>query len=554
MAKINKSSNKRAKNNSFVEGIQLNHISLFVMITLYIIIRTFITRRLGLSAASYVYSAVDFIMIFILLVPFAIKHTLSKRLYQKFRAGQYINVKRLMYAAYMSVTIYSVLSILILWIFKNTLCHEVLISKCSMLSLEFLLPSIFFSGISSVCLAYFLALNADRMVMLLQVIEKILMFLGVVILSNVFNSYGLKVSNVLMNQEYHYAFGAAGAALGLSVGIMISTIINFVCYRLNAYHMNKKSVNVRVEHITEIISWLKSELFKFSAPFVFVMLYPVIAQAFYFRQMETVNENELMSYQWGSFSGVFFTFLIFPAMWLMYKSFIERDDISLEMRSGNNYEVRLRVTEILENSFKVIIPIFVFIFVAGPYFIRGFLSVDSDLSVRILRTGAINILVCPLLIVSINILQALLKPMMAMLNGIISLILGVASLIILITIMKSGLYGVTIAVFITFLVNAFLNLSSIIKLLHIKFDINNNFTYPVFSSTISGFVTMLLGLLLNLFLLPVIIAIVLFIVFTFIIFVLYCKTGIVTYNSLNNALFGNFWGGLGYRLNLFKGR
>lgn len=552
MAKLkNLKRQKRQKKNFNLSENEVINLSLFFIIAFYFYLRVFMISRIGLNGISYLASALDFLILFILLIPFALNNILSRLIRNKLRVGQFANTKRLIYSGFILVSVYSIIISLIILFAKEAVIKELLINKSSTFCLLFLLPTIFISSISAICKSFIRATGAITNLLILEIIEKIFMIISTMVCTNLFVNYGDKVSHVLVSPEYKYVFGAAGAALGISIGMLIGLLFYFFMYANGARSLNRNDNVKKVDDIYDIFNILKTDLLKFVAPFFFIILYLVIGQTFFFRQMEILGKADLTTYQWGTVGGCLLTILIIPCIWFMSKTYMIRELLYSAVRNDDRAEVRIAISELLENLLSYLIPFAVFVFITASYFTKGFLLIDSDLAVRIIRIGAVLCITIPLIIACINVLQAIGKPMMVILNGIITLILGVASLILFVSILKMGIYGVVFSYIISSIIYLFLNISSIRKSTRVSFNLVNMFIYPIAASLIAGIITFLIGLLLNLFLPATIIQISCLIVFVFITFIAYAKTNIVTAYKLESTFLGSFFISLGKGLNIF---
>lgn len=530
---------------------QLYRTCIVLIIAFYFYLKIFITSRIGLNGSAYLSSALQFIIIFIVLLPFGLNNILYKLLKQKIATAQFGNARRLIYSSFMIVTIYSIIVSLIILVANNNISKEILINKSSSFCLLFLLPTVFISGLSSVCKSYIRATNAVLNLLVLEIVEKILIILSVIICCNIFTNYGEKVSLVLISPEYKYAFGAAGAALGISIGTFLGFLLYFGTYILGSKNLKRNDMTKRVDDIYDIINWLRAELFKNIAPFFFIILYLVITQTFFFRKMEAIGMSDLSTYQWGTIGGILLNILAVPSMWIMVKTYVIKDSLASARSDNNISELRIKIVEIIEDLAKYLIPLTIFVLISAPYFIRGFMQVDSDLAVKVLRLGSIACITVPLTIALINIIQAFNRPMRIILNGIISLFLGIAILILLVIVLKTNLYGIVFSLVLASGIFAVLNFYTLRDLTKIRLKFNKILVLPLICSLVSGVIVFLLSLLLNLFLPAVLICIFSLICFVLITFIAYGKTGVINEYGLRDAFLGNVFVSLGRSLNIF---
>lgn len=553
--KPNPNNRKRTETRRIRKNINLDEgnitlLSLFFMSVFYFYLRVYATSRIGLNGAAYLFSSLDFILLFVLLVPFGIKQIMTRHIRRKLEMQEYTNTKRLLYGGFLVSIIYSVIIIFLLYILRNVISTEVLVNKSSLLCFLFLLPSILFISISSIAKSFVEACNNVTNIFLIEVSEKLLMIIGVIIFCNIFSDYGIKVSKVLISPEYQYAFGAAGSALGISVGLLISCIFNMILYSIGVKDLNVRDERQDTDDIYDILDWIRSDLFKIVAPFFFIALFLVFSQAYYFRTMEDAGNNDLMTYQWGAYSGVLFSLIIIPCIWIMKKTTNKKSSIASLMRPDNKALLLDTIYETIYDSYIYLFPAFTFAMAAAISFVRGVVMIDSDNAVRICIYGSVLVLTIPFALALNNILQAIKQHTMLIFNVIIALVLGVASLILFQSIIKLAMLGIILASFIASVILIFFNIKSLKQKLKIRINIAD-LIVPTILSIVAAVVIFLLGLVLNLFLPATITLIIQLIVYAIILFILYSKFQIVNEYSLQNTFLGMFFISIGKNMRLF---
>lgn len=530
---------------------QINNLCLFFVIAFYIYLKIFITSRIGLSGAAYAFSAFDFILLFIVLVPYGIKQIVYKFLRMKIRTQQYKNAKRFLYGSFMVVIIYGIITGVLLLILQSFICKEILINSSSKLCLLFLIPAILITGISCVIKGFIQATGNSGYVLIMEIAEKVLMILGVIILSSIFDKYGEKVSLVLMSPDYRYAFGASGACLGITAGLLVSMIFDIFLYKTAVHSLNRNDVKSKSDDIYDIIGWIKNDLFKTVGPFFFIILFFVICQTFFIRSMADAGNKELITYNWGAYNGVLINIILIPTLWIMSKTSFTKQSIMSATRNDNYSELRNKISAMIMNSLSYLIPCFAFTLFASNHIVKGFILTDSDLAFKVLRLGSVLIILLPLCIEFIIMLQSLGQPMLVLLNSIISLVLSVACLIVLTFILKTGLIGIILGSVVGLVVFLMLNFGSIRKLVKLEINIINSLLIPFIVSLVGGIVVLGLNLLLGLFLPSALIVVVCLIIYVMLVFVAYAKLNITNELTLKNAFLGRTFLVIGKTLRLF---
>ncbi len=528
-----------------------NQKSMIVLIILLVVFtRLYITRDFGLAGSSYIFSALDFIMIFIIYLPFALKSIVSKLINAKIRTMQGSNARRVIYGAFLIAIFYSIVVSVILLVFGSNICKLLLLGKQSETVILYLIPSIFFVAFGSVIKGYFAGIKAHSVDMLAEFVEKVSVIVSTVLLCNIFNFKGQKVANVLYNKEYEYAYSALGAALGITIGLFISLIFSYFLFRLNQDKLYDNGSDKKTDDIYDVFSWISSDVIKNSGFLTVFFIFVTISQTYFFKTTAKEPLFVTRTYIYGSFCGPLFDVLIFAVLYFYLDSKIHSKSIKIAMKNTNVSELRIKGNDLVSACLVFTIPLTIFAEISAGQIASILCKGENQLVTNVLRAGSPLIIFISLAIVTSNIINGLSKQTRLLINSLTALAFGFLSLILFTSTIKIGIYGIIISFYIYSTVLIVMNILLIMNVLKYKLSINERVLPALIISVITGFVVFLLILLFGLCMNDVAIFAATFILFILSTFIAMVKVGIVNSYTLSNALIGKIFSNIGRAIHI----
>lgn len=520
---------------------ELGYPVILVVILAYIYTRNYIISRIGISGSAYLFTSLDLVAIFIGLIPYGLTHVISSFIKSRIKANQLPNAKRFMYGGFVIAFIYSAIVILLMFIFRNIIANTILLKNASSIILCILALTIFFISFNAVYKAYFIATKNQGTLLIIELFEKILLVAGVIISCNILMGYGKKAAMVLLNEEAMYAFGAIGCSIGIAVSSLISLIISAFIFSFYKRTLQDSSYVGKYDDIYDILSIINSDLFKNALPTMFGVLSLFSLQTIYllFLKTETLS---VMSYNMGIYSGVFITFILAPLFWIAIYSLNERREISIAVKSADTSELRIKMADMIKYALIIGIGFSVFVEIEATNIIEGLILVSSDKASFVVRLGIPAVILICLAITFTIFLQSVKKNMAAISNSMIALGCTILSGVIFVSVLKLGIYGVLISLYIFGIILTLLNAKSLRKYIKRKNDIIRNNILIIISFVVTGIITFILSLVFKLFMLPVLIVISCLLIYVLISFVLLTKLSVLnSYLVMKYPLNGLFY-------------
>ena len=513
-----------------------------------------IVSKNGLRGSAYFFTAADLILILMVSLPYTLKSVIASLVYKRVEQRQYRNAKSILNAGLLISILYSIATILLLYIFADSLCQSVLIGPKSYLTLIILSCTILCYSISCTFKGYFEGMGGSFPLLTTKLTGQLVMAVAAAIFSGIFITRGIKAVNVLGTQETRYAYGAAGAAIGITIGAAVICFMMIFMYRLYGNYFKKLLKRDTVKRRTDtvdIVIQLVMQVLPTAGSYFVVLLYPVIDQIIFFRTGELRGETVMLTYQWGAYAGIYRGVLFLPLLIVLALTAVERRRLSIGYHSGDIHEVRIKIHGIIRDNMIVSLFFMALTVVMADKIITGFFLVESALAVRLLRMGCIAIVLLAMTVTLLVILPAINMSFAALLTGIFALAANGIAAYITVNRLSMGIYGIMLSVIVFGAVYTLLGIIFLLQAVRGRMNIRKLLYFPVASSIITMVAMILLSLLFGLFLPPIVNVIVTALLSFLVYFIALAKFEVISAYSVSAFPFGSLLLRLGKLLGIF---
>lgn len=515
---------------------------------------TVIVSKNGLQGSAYFFTAADLILILMVSLPYTLKSVIASLVYKRVEQRQYRNAKSILNAGLLISILYSIATILLLYIFADSLCQSVLIGPKSYLTLIILSCTILFYSISCTFNGYFEGMGGTFPLLTTTLTGKLVMAVAAAILSGIFMTRGIKAANVLGTQETRYAYGAAGAAIGVSIGAAAACVLMIFMYRLYGNYFRKllkKDTVKRRTDTVDIVIQLVMQVLPMAGSYFVVLLYPVIDQIIFFRTGELHGETVMLTYQWGAYAGIYRGVLFLPLLIVLTLTATERRRLAIGYHSGDIHEVRIKMHGIIRDNMIISLFFMALTLVMADKIIAGFFLVESALAVRLLRMGCIAMVLLAMAVTLLVILPAINMSFAALLTGILALAANGITAYITVNRLSMGIYGIMLSVIVFGIVYTLLGIIFLHQAVRGRMNIRKLLYFPLASSMITMVAMILLSLLFGLFLPPIVNVIVTSLLSFLVYFISLAKFDVISAYSVSAFPFGSLLLKLGKLIGIF---
>lgn len=515
---------------------------------------TVIVSQNGLRGSAYFFTAADLVLILMVSLPYTLKSVIASLVYKRVEQQQYRHAKSILNAGLLISILYSIATILLIYIFADSLCRSVLIGPKSYLTLITLSCSILFYSISCTFNGYFEGMGGSFPLLTSTLTGRLIMAIVAAVFSGIFMTRGMKAANVLGTQETRYAYGAAGAAIGISVGAAMTCVLIILMYRLYGNYFRKllkRDTAKRRMDTVDIVLQLVMQVLPTAGSYFVALLFPIIDQTIFFRIGELNGETIMLTYQWGAYAGIYRGVLLLPLLIVLTLTAVERKRLSIGYHSNDLHEVRIKIHGIIRDNMIISLFFMALTLVMADKIIAGFFLVESALAVRLLRMGCIAMVLLAMVVTLLIVLPSINMSIAALLTGILALAANGITAYITVNRLSMGVYGIMLSVIIFGLVYTLLGIVFLQQAVRGRMNIRKLLYFPAVSGIIAMVVMILLSLLFGLFLPPIVNVIITALLSFPVYFIALAKFEVISAYSVSAFPFGSLLLKLGKLFGIF---
>lgn len=453
--------------------------------------QAYIIGDIGNSYYSAAYEAYN---IAYTIAAYGIPLSVSKLVSARVSKGEYKNAHKVFRCALSFAFIMGLLASLIVFFFSDDF-SELLHEPMSSLPLKVLAPTLFVVCIMAVFRGYFQGLGTMVPTAISQLIEQVILISVSLSAAYFLTGYGEKVGRVLHNENYKYAYGAAGTTLGCFAGALIGMIFLVLLYKAHS-KQSKKQIYRDTTDVTETTA----EVFKI---LIFTIL-PVLVSSFvnnlsniidlsiYNYAMVLKGLDDIKSVNWGIYSGKYTVLINVPIAISASMGASSVPTISGLIKQKKFELCSSKINSVVRITMMVAIPCAVGMCVLAPSLMWFLFSSTNETGANLLRIGSVGIVLFSFSTLSNSILQGMSKLIKPITHGLIALALHVTILFCLFKFTDWNIYAVPFSNNFFSLFICIMNLYSISKILGYRQEVKRTFLLPLAGSAVMGTVVFFL--------------------------------------------------------------
>lgn len=489
---------KKNNKNFLLQGSILALAGLFVRF-IGLLYRIPMINIIGTVGNGYYTSAYSIYSLFLIISSYSFPTALSKIISSKLANDRYKDIKKLIILSFIIALIVGLLMFSIMYFGANTISMFLQKEKLSF-ALKALAPTLFIMAFLSVLRGIFQGMGNMVPTAISQIFEQISNAIFSVVLAKILFDRGLIANLIYETEDYEYALGASGGAIGTGVGAF--TALVFLLFLFFNYVGNyKKYFNDNNGYKVDTYSTL---FFTFSFTIMPIILSStifnissVIDDFVFSNSYALLNKKDEIVSSWGIYGQYHLLFNIPVAISNSLSSSII-PSLSTSVATNNAKEVVLKIKSSLKFTLLIVFPSFIGLAVlSDPICKLLFNSEYVDILIQVLRIGSIAVVTYSLSTVTISILQGLGHFNIPVINSLIALIIHILVMLFLVLFVKLGLYSIIISNIIFSLIVFMLNINNIHKLVRYKKFYFKNYILPFICSLLMGIVSFITYNLLN---------------------------------------------------------
>ena len=463
-----------------------------------------LTNIIGDVGNGYYANAYEIYSIVLLLSSYSLPVAISRLVAARTEKGQIKNTQKYFYGALLFALISGGLSCILVLIFADVLATNIMSEPKSAMALRVLAPTLLIFAVMGAIRGYFQGKGTMVVTAISQIIEQIVLVVTSLVFASLFFQIGTKFGNVMMDEKFAPALGAAGATVGCGMGALASLLYVAVNYQLYVKKHIQKEVALDTTKRTEKMGKVMLTIFLTVVPFILsTVIYNVsgiLNQSLYNHYMEGIGEIDLKTLAMGVYSGKYKVLINLPIAFANAMVSTIVPSLSASITKNDHLTARMKVGTAIRITMIITIPCAVGLAVLGHPIVDMLFNGEIDMAAKMLYIGTLSIIFFALSTLGNGVLQGIGKINIPVINAAIALVFNVLSLLLFLHGFKIGIYAVVLANMIFSLIMCVLNHVAIHRFLHYKQEMKRTFLIPLLCSVIMGVIIFLVYILFKLFL------------------------------------------------------
>ena len=482
-----KGTKSRNSNNFIVQGSILAIAGVLVRL-LGLFKRIPLAYIIGDTGNGYYATAFDIYQIFYTISAYGIPVALSKLVSAKVSKGEYKNADKIFKCALKFSIVIGLLSSFIVFFFSNQLAGA-FGEPMSYLALRMISPTLLIVCVLSVFRGYYQGMGTMVPTAISQVLEQIAV-VGVGIGASYFLAkYGTKVGMLLHNEQYKYAYGAAGAIGGCVAGAVLALLFMLLMYKAGSRRFKRNiykdpttvidsSYSIYRSVILTIIPIVISSSVTTVSGFCDHFIHNKVMDIKGFAEMKTVN--------WGIYSGKYMVLVSVVLALSSAMGMATVPTLSGHVKKKEFDIVTRKVKSVIRITMLVAIPAAIGLAALAPSVMFLLFSTTNEVAPTLLRIGSLGIILFSLSSITGYILQGMSHLYVPIKHALISMMIHLSLMTLLLFTTDLKIYAVALSNNVFALVMCILNVRAIMKILRCRIDFVKIFGMPLVSSAVMG--------------------------------------------------------------------
>lgn len=457
---------------------------------------------IGSTGNGYYSVAYEIYNIMLIISCYSIPLAVSKVVSAKLSKKQYKNAERAFYCALAFSILTGGLCFAITEFFGDYLAADIMKQPMSAMALKVLGPAILLVAIMGVFRGYFQGLGTMMPTAVSQIIEQI--FVMVVSITGAYFCFqkGVKVGDLLHNENYAYAYGAAGATLGTVAGALtglLFLLLVYMAYRPRMKRMLIKDTSETVDSYGTIFRLMILTMLPVLLSSTVYNISNIIDIRIYNAIMTQKDLGDVMSSIWGVYSGEYKVLITVPialanAMCASIVPVLSGLFVQQDMKM-----IRAKISQAMRFTMLIAIPSTVGLAVLARPTITLLFSGEVweiDLAVELLHLGTASVIFLSMSTLTNGVLQGISRMKVPVCNALIALVIHIIFLYATMQ-MDLGIHAVVYANILFAIIVCILNHLAIRKYTQYKQEVYKTFILPAIASVAMGAVIFAINMLLS---------------------------------------------------------
>ena len=452
------SENPQKKNTGFLmQGSILAMAGILVRL-IGLVYRIPMVNIIGTKGNGYYTSAYSVYSLFLILSSYSFPAAISKIISERLAEGRFRDIKNVIRYSFVLAFFVGLIMFSVMF-FVSDFISLILRKPFLRFALQALSPTLFIMAFLSILRGVFQGMGNMIPTAISQVFEQIANAIASIAFAYILFNRGQIANLIYESEEYSYAFGASGGAVGTGVGAFTALIILvFMFKKLARKHKGFLDSNnyYEPESRNRIYGVLLATMVPIILSSTIYNLTSVIDDIIFSNTLTIMKSDLNIVVLWGVFGNYHLLFNIPVAIASSLTASII-PSISSSVAVKNVKEVVLKTKYSIKYTMLIVIPAFVGLLILADPICKALFKDNIEMLVNVLRVGSIAVVFFSLSTVTIGILQGLGLYNRPLRNAIIALIVHIIVCIILLAVFNLNIYAIVFGMIVFALVLAILN-------------------------------------------------------------------------------------------------
>jgi Membrane protein involved in the export of O-antigen and teichoic acid len=420
-----------------------------------LIIRIPLVHIIGDKGLGFFAAGMELLAVLSAVFSYGISKTVMLLVKYRAKRDMFKSAKKVYRSALFFTMAISILAAVFVFFFGEFIAQTFVLEYMGYLAVMAVAPAILLSGLLGVIRGYLQGMGAMTPTVHSKLLEKVIMLFACLMLAAERYNYGLKVAALLRNDDYAAAYGAMGAAIGVSIAGGVA-VLHMVFIKLAYTGTFKQQLAKDTSKYVESNGQIISMFFSVALPYLLcALLYNMnylVDQRIFNYAMNRQERGSIRVAHWGIYYGKYSVIIgIFAvACALAAVSGIPR---IAQMYEKQEYgEAKYRIESKVHHLVILSIPCAVWTAVLAEPMVGMLFTGDQDTAAKLLRTGSSVIVVFAFSYFFMSLLQRIRKIRIVILGGLAAFVVHLIFLLALINSTKLGIVAVALGLLVFWLV------------------------------------------------------------------------------------------------------
>ncbi len=380
-------------------------------------------------------------------------------------------------------------------IFSGFISQTVLLEERGSMAVLAIAPAMFLSAVTGVMRGYFQGMGSMLPTVHSRLLEKVMQFGGSLLFGAALYAYGEKVAALKKTSEFAPAYGAMGAALGVSAACVFC-LLHLVFLRMVYAKTFKQQLLRDNTKYAESNAQIFLTFFQTSLPYILcALLYNmnyVVDQRIFNYAMNVKEKGNLRAAHWGIYYGKYSTVIGIAAVACAYVAAVGVPRIVQLQEKQESREAQFRFGNLMHYVAIFTIPCAVWMAVLAEPLVGVLFTGDTETAVSLVRSGSVLTVLFPFAYLFMGILQRTRNQRYVIFGGLGAFLLHLLVLFVLVSATDMGIHAVVWGMAVFWLAVCAAGYFGIMRYLSYTPDWIRFFVIPAACAGVSGVVALLL--------------------------------------------------------------